>query len=320
MRPLLRLLTTALVAVLVGGVAAPTAVVPAAQALGTATETVAYGPHPRQTIQATWTESGPPRPAVVMLHGGHWTTGQRSDWDGYLAGLRDAGYQTFTPHYRLNTQAVWPAQRDDVAAALAYIRANTARYRTDPGRIFLMGVSAGGHLALTQGLAGDDRHVRGIIAVSAPANPWRAYVDGRRALAGPAARKLRANARALAGCAPVQNAVGDGCWGPQWRDAIAKVHASPNDPPTLLIQTTGDFVSYRHATETAAALRGQGVTVLTDLYRSRAHAGPLFDIPRVEPSIEGFLDRLSRPGGRPAASRTILFSYTDGRLSGRRIA
>lgn len=307
MRPLLRLLATAFVAALVGGLAAPTAVAPAAQALGTATETVAYGPHPRQTIQATWTDGVPARPAVVLLHGGYWTSGQRSTWDGYLTELRDAGYQTFTPHYRLNTQAVWPAQRDDVTAALAYVRANAARYRTDPDRIFLMGVSAGGHLALAQGLAGDDRHVRGVIAVSAPANPWRAYVDGRRALAGPAARKLRANARALAGCAPVQNAVGDGCWGPRWRDSAVKVHASPNDPPTLLIHTTGDFVSYRHATETAAALNSQGVSVLTDLYRGAAHAEPVFDIPRVKPSIVGFLDRLSRPGGTAPASRTVRF-------------
>ena len=50
-------------------------------------------------------------------------------------------------NYRLAPAAVYPAQLDDVRAALAYVRAHASRYKIDPTRVGALGSSAGGHLA-----------------------------------------------------------------------------------------------------------------------------------------------------------------------------
>lgn len=58
-------------------------------------------------------------------------------------------------NYRLTDEATFPAQIQDVKAAIRFLRANAAKYNIDPNRIGLWGMSAGGHLAALAGTAGD---------------------------------------------------------------------------------------------------------------------------------------------------------------------
>lgn len=92
----------------------------------------------------------PNKPVVVMIHGGGWRTGDKGN---VSQGRQKASF--FTGHgfvyvsvnYRLSPEVQHPAHVEDVAKALAWIINNIASYGGDPKRIFLMGHSAGAHLA-----------------------------------------------------------------------------------------------------------------------------------------------------------------------------
>jgi acetyl esterase/lipase len=75
-------------------------------------------------------------PAVLIVHGGGWRSGDRSQLRGYA------------PEYRLTPESPWPAQIHDVKAALRWMRANATKLGLNPDRIAVEGNSAGAHLAL----------------------------------------------------------------------------------------------------------------------------------------------------------------------------
>jgi acetyl esterase/lipase len=88
-------------------------------------------------------------PAVVVIHGGSWRAGRRSDfaqYDFWLAGL---GYTVFDLDYRLaDGQVHFPAPEEDIELALSWIDLHAADYGVDTKRIAIMGRSAGAQLAL----------------------------------------------------------------------------------------------------------------------------------------------------------------------------
>jgi acetyl esterase/lipase len=88
------------------------------------------------------------RPAVIVVHGGGWRSGERSDFPSWDAWLADEGYVVFDIDYRLSPPPSWRDAPSDVACAVGWVKENAARYGVDPERIALMGRSAGGHLAL----------------------------------------------------------------------------------------------------------------------------------------------------------------------------
>lgn len=92
-------------------------------------------------------------PVLVFVHGGYWTTGDRA----LLVGGKDIygnigrfyasrGIATAVISYRLQPGVKMPAQFEDVAAAVAWVRAHIAAEGGDPEKLFLAGHSAGGQL------------------------------------------------------------------------------------------------------------------------------------------------------------------------------
>jgi acetyl esterase/lipase len=88
------------------------------------------------------------RPAVVVVHGGGWRSGNRGEFPRWNAWLADKGYVVFDIDYRLSPPPSWQDAPGDVRCAVGWVRENSGRYGVDPGRVALMGRSAGGHLAL----------------------------------------------------------------------------------------------------------------------------------------------------------------------------
>jgi acetyl esterase/lipase len=88
---------------------------------------------------------------VLWFHGGGWQSGDKG---ADLNGIRDLapalvehGYVAISCNYRLAPAHRHPAQVNDAARAVRWVRAHAATYGVDPNRVGVVGISAGGHLA-----------------------------------------------------------------------------------------------------------------------------------------------------------------------------
>jgi acetyl esterase/lipase len=101
--------------------------------------------------------SRPLSPAVIVIHGGSWSGGVKSDFETYDRWLAAGGRVVFDVEYRLaNSTQRFPAQVLDIKCAIAWVKSHAARYDVDPERIALLGRSAGGQLALLAAYTADD--------------------------------------------------------------------------------------------------------------------------------------------------------------------
>jgi acetyl esterase/lipase len=94
------------------------------------------------------------RPAVMLIHGGSWSFGNRTEMADPARHLAEAGYVAFSIDHRLlNGRAPnpWPVQLDDAQRAVRWIRAHAAD-GVDPERIAAYGWSSGAHLGAMLGV------------------------------------------------------------------------------------------------------------------------------------------------------------------------
>lgn len=93
-------------------------------------------------------------PVLVWIHGGGWKTGDRRDVREGMRGFAKIGYTSISIEYRLSDEAIYPAQLNDTCAALRWIASQAELRALDIRRTALIGISAGGHLALLTGFHG----------------------------------------------------------------------------------------------------------------------------------------------------------------------
>ncbi|QDU27513.1 Carboxylesterase NlhH [Anatilimnocola aggregata] len=124
-----------------------------------------------------------PMPAIVYIHGGGWTGGNRDGGLGHASQWARRGILGASIEYRLSGEAKFPAQIEDCKCAIRFLRAKAKEYHLDPDRIAVCGHSAGGHLSA---LVGTSAHlpelegkggwpefsskVRAVCAISGPAD------------------------------------------------------------------------------------------------------------------------------------------------------
>jgi acetyl esterase/lipase len=186
---------------------------------------------------------------VLLVHGGGWARGERSQLRGYGILLGRLGYTCVACEYRLAGEAKWPAQLHDVKAALRWMRANSGQLGIEPAKIAVSGNSAGGHLSLmlaatpnhdefegSGGHAGAGTEVAASIAFYAPTN-----------LGVPHQAADRRNPGATEDAAPeLPDAIaflfGPDASSARRRSASPITYAAPAFPPTLLITGNHDVV------------------------------------------------------------------------------
>ncbi len=212
----------------------------------------AYGPDRLQKLDF-WPARAPNAPLVVFAHGGGWKRGDKSNATGrymasHLAGL---GYALASLNYRLVPAVRVEDQAADVALALAWLKANAKTLGVDPGRIVLMGHSAGAHLAALVGT--DERYLRaaglgfadlkGIIPLDGAAyDVPRQLADGHRIMQQTYAQAFGSDARRQQALSPTFQA------------------APPNAPAFLILHVDREDAK-RQSAALASALRAAGTAV-----------------------------------------------------------
>ena len=116
---------------------------------------VSYGSNAQQKmdIYLPANTSSATTKVIIMIHGGAWNTGDKSDFNQYVDSLkkREPTYAIFNINYRLaNSPDLFPSQENDVKAAVQFIYDKKTEYRISD-KFALVGASAGAHLALLQG-------------------------------------------------------------------------------------------------------------------------------------------------------------------------
>jgi len=110
---------------------------------------LAYGALPRQRLDLYRPEQPKPgAPTVVFFYGGAWEFGDKSDYRFVAQALTSRGYAVAVPDYRLYPQVRYPAFLEDGAAAVAWLRRNSAAHGLPGGPLALMGHSAGAYIAV----------------------------------------------------------------------------------------------------------------------------------------------------------------------------
>jgi alpha-L-fucosidase 2 len=194
-----------------------------------------------------------PFPAVILVHGGGWTGGDKSGGakkNAYMAPLHEAlsgaGFAWFTVNYRLAPAHIFPACIEDVEAAIRWVKAHAKDYRVDPKRIALSGESAGGHLVALAAMRADASTRLAAIV------PFYGRFD--LTTVGQPGETLGGNIAALVGRKTID------------ADAMALLRAaSPllavkrGLPPMLLVHGTGDkTVPFEQSTQLLARLKAVG--------------------------------------------------------------
>lgn len=252
-----------------------------------------YGSHVRQSVDVYWNESATTKPALILVHGGYWY--QQTDWSDWAQKFADDGFQVFAIEYRLNFEAAWPAQRDDVTAAVDWVRQNAAQFDTDPDKIVMLGSSAGGQMATDAATNGTNAlGLKGVVALSPVASPYRAWTDGNTSTEMKV-RKVRDNASILARCYPdstdTSTAMHDSCWG-TWRSMVSKNWVNPGDAPMYLVHSEGDFVPATHSTDLEATAEAKGVPagdIETRVLTGSAHGAALLSESTVHSDVVAWL-------------------------------
>lgn len=100
-------------------------------------------------------------PVMIMIHGGGWAIGDKSNRglvNNKVPFFSQNGFIFVSINYRLSPAVKHPAHIEDVAEAVAWVHNNIGKYGGDRNKIFVMGHSAGAHLAAL--VATDERRLK----------------------------------------------------------------------------------------------------------------------------------------------------------------
>jgi acetyl esterase/lipase len=152
--------------------------------------------------------------------------------------LAREGYAVAAIDYRLAPKAVWPAQRDDVRAAMAWLKTRASELGIDPTRLVLLGRSAGGQIAGAVAYTENDPSIRALVALYSPHDmhfAWK-YARDDDVLKSPQLLK------AFLGGTPETARLA-------YDSASAYLNVSPKVPPTLMIHGVLDTLVWYKQSE-----------------------------------------------------------------------
>jgi acetyl esterase/lipase len=191
-------------------------------------------------------------PVVLQLYGGAWQRGGPGDDAGLSAALASSGYVVVAADYRHAPTWRWPAQIDDVRAALDWVGAHAREYGGDPDRVALLGRSSGSQLAMIAALTAETSNVRAVVTLYGPVD----LTDGYRHPPVPDTLDQRQIERDLIGGTPDDRP-------DAYREASPITYAGAAHPPALIIAAGRDRIVHpRYSAALHARLRESGSSTL----------------------------------------------------------
>ncbi len=168
-------------------------------------------------------------PAVIMIHGGGWRSGNKNQMQFLGKEIASKGYTAFAVEYRLSLEAKYPAGVIDVKNAIKFIKDNAAKFNIDPNKITILGCSSGGQMAALIGTTNNNSIFEDKTFKSKSASKVNAIIDidGVLAFKHPESSEGDMAAFWLGG---KSDEIPE-----NWKQASALSHTNKNTPPTLFI-------------------------------------------------------------------------------------
>ena len=150
---------------------------------------VSYGNNAQQKMDVYLpaTRSTTATKVMIMIHGGGWNTGDKTDFNEYVDSLkkREPTYAIFNINYRLATPTsnLFPSQENDVKAAVNFITTHAEEFEINKNKLVLVGASAGAHLALLQAYKNTEPKIKAVVDFFGPTDlmimynhPWHSMI------------------------------------------------------------------------------------------------------------------------------------------------
>ena len=242
----------------------------------TATETdIPFRTYDGGTLTATlYRPAAPAIAAVVEVHGGAWTSGNRSMNAAIARHLSANGIAVLALDFRMPPDAAYPVTMTDVTAGIRWMRTHSTDVGTTPRRVGLLGTSSGGHLALLAALRPADERYAGPVLGGEPDTAVDFAVLGWP-VSDPAARYRMVRERADTRLMEAHHAF--------WVDEAQMTEGSPYDivsrgdaqrlPSLLILQgTSDDNLTPDMQQRFVAAYRARGGRVELATFEGQPHA------------------------------------------------
>jgi acetyl esterase/lipase len=237
-----------------------------------------------------------PYPAVMVIHGGAWRAGNKKDCRFIMPDFARRGYVAISPQYRFCPGEIFPAQVQDVKAAVRWVKGHAREYNIDVDRMGAIGFSAGGHLALMLGLTAPADGLEGEGSSDGPDSRVKAVVN----FFGPtdlSASDIPEVSRPL-----VKDFLGGT---PKEKPELAArasplTYVSKDDAPVLTFHGTKDpLVPPTQATRLAEAMSAAGVPGRVELLIGAEHGWGGHELERTKAETFAFFDRYLRKPASP---------------------
>jgi acetyl esterase len=219
-------------------------------------------------------ESSEPAAVVILVHGGAFDSGDRNA-EGMMAlctELAGQGFVAFNMDYRLAPAFTYPAQVDDVSAAVQWARdaEQVMRFGIDPDRIGLFGSSAGAIMAASVGTRGEgDLSTGARVAAVVALSPAVDLTPAGLSLGTPSVEAQTVISQYL-GCSDVADC-------PVAQDASPLYSVDASDPPFYIAAGDAELVPVAQAQAMESALTAVGVPVTLNVQEGSKHALQLLD-------------------------------------------
>jgi pectinesterase len=173
------------------------------------------------------------RQAILLVHGGGWHSGNKSNFYAMADLLAQRGYVVLTPEYRLSPEAAYPAALIDINDAIAWAKSQARELGFDPGKLAIGGESSGGQMASLIAYSSAQPTFKSDPGLDTRVNAL-IDLDGVLDFTTPLALQFEnaAGAKSAAGSwlgGSFETA------GAKWREASAATYVGPQSPPTLVI-------------------------------------------------------------------------------------